>query len=193
MNEEKEITPQQKSLWKAFVKEIVIFILIAVCVVLPFRIFVAEPYIVSGPSMDPTFTTGDYLIVDKISYEIGNPKRNSVVIFKFPTNKSLNLIKRVIGLPGETVSMLNGVVTIINAENPKGFVVPEPYLTHNQLDTFSVTLGSDEYYVLGDNRPVSYDSRSWGVLPRKDIIGRPVLRLFPINEIGALPGDATSK
>ncbi len=185
-------TPASQPSWKSLLKEIGVFILIAVCVVLPFRMFIAEPYIVDGPSMDPTFKTGDYLIVDKLSYELGNPQRNSVIIFKFPTNPSLSLIKRVIGLPGDTVTVVNGAVTITNTNNPAGFPLNESYLTHPQADNFTVTLGPDEYFVMGDNRPVSYDSRSWGILPRKDIVGRPLLRLLPVTEIGALPGDHTA-
>jgi len=198
MNEEKSVpettpTPQQPSSWKAFAKEIIIFILIAVCIVLPFRILVAEPYIVSGASMDPTFTTGNYLIVDKLSYNFTEPKRNSVVVFKFPTETSRNLIKRIIGLPGDTVSVDGTTVTITNAENPKGFVLNESYLVYNQPNKFSETLGADEYFVMGDNRPASFDSRAWGKLPRKDILGKPLIRLYPFSKIGILPGDATAK
>lgn len=198
MNEEKSSletspTPQQSSSWKAFAKEVFIFILIAVCIVLPFRILVAEPYIVSGASMDPTFTTGDYLIVDKLSYNFTEPKRNSVVVFKFPTETSRNLIKRIIGLPGDTVSVDGTTITITNTENPNGFVLDESYLVHNQPNKFSETLGADEYFVMGDNRPASYDSRAWGKLPRNDILGRPLIRLYPFSEIGILPGDATAQ
>ncbi len=181
------------STWKSITKEIGLFIIIAVCIVWPFRVFVAEPYIVSGASMDPTFTTGDYLIVDKLSYETGEPKRNSVIVFKFPSEESRNLIKRVIGLPGDTVTMNGTTLTITNAENPAGFTLDQSYLSHTQPQTFSVTLKSDEYFVMGDNRPASFDSRAWGVLPRKDILGRPILRLFPLSKIGALPGDYTQK
>ena len=180
-------------------REIIIFIIIAFGIVLPFRMFVAEPYIVSGSSMDPTFATGHYLIVDKLSYEHGDPERNSVVIFKFPENSKFtaeegkNLIKRVIGLPGDTVTMSGDTVTITNTANPKGFVLDQSYLAHQMPANFTVTLKADEYFVMGDNRPASFDSRSWGVLPRADIIGRPVLRLWPLSEIGILPGDHTSK
>jgi signal peptidase I len=174
---------------KAILKEVILFAVIAVGVVLPFRLYVAEPYIVDGKSMDPTFATGDYLIVDKLSYELGAPKRDTVIVFKFPQQPSRNLIKRVIGLPGDTVTSNAGVVTIVNNDNPKGFILDQSYLKHPFADSFSITLGPDEYFVMGDNRPDSYDSRAWGILPKKDILGRPILRLLPIGKIGTLPGD----
>ena len=185
--------PKKDPSWKSILKEIGIFLIIAVCIVWPFRVFIAEPYIVDGASMDPTFKTGDYLIVDKLSYEIGSPKRNSVIVFKFPSETSRDLIKRVIGLPGDTLTMNGNDLTITNAANPKGFVLPQTYLTHMLPQAFTITLKDDEYFVMGDNRPESYDSRAWGVLPKKDILGRPLLRLFPVSKIGVLPGDYTAK
>jgi signal peptidase I len=180
----------KKSKFKAILKEIFTFIFIAVVIVLPFRMYIAEPYVVSGASMDPTFKTGDYLIVDKLSFEIGEPQRNSVVIFKYPNDTSKNFIKRIIGLPGDTVIMTGNEVKIINNENPEGFIVDQSYVIHKSPGNFQKTLGPDEYFAMGDNRAESFDSRSWGVLPRKDVLGRPILRLFPINKIGILPGNS---
>lgn len=178
---------------KSIFKEIFIFALIAFFVVLPFRMFVAEPYIVDGISMDPTFHTGDYLIVNKLSYEIGTPKRNTVIVIKFPLNPSKKFIKRMIGLPGDTIEIDGNTVRITNKENPKGFVIDQSYLVHKVPDSphFSLkkTLGPEEYFVMGDNRKESYDSRYWGVLPKADIVGIPILRLFPFTQIGILPGD----
>lgn len=187
-------TPK-KSTFKVIVREVVIFALIAFGIVLPFRMFIAEPYIVSGASMDPTFQTGHYLIVDKISYTLGEPKRNSVVVFKFPKTANVpaengrNLIKRIIGLPGDTIVSEGDTVKITNIENPNGFTIDQSYVTHKLPSTFSVTLKEGEYFVMGDNRKESYDSRSWGTLPRKDIIGRPILRLLPLTKISILPGN----
>jgi signal peptidase I len=110
----------KQSKTKAVLKEIVTFILIAVCIVLPFRIYIAEPYLVEGRSMDPTFQSGDYLIVDKLSYRLHEPKRNTVVVFHYPNDPSKSFIKRIIGLPGETVVEKDNEVTIINKENPAG-------------------------------------------------------------------------
>ena len=180
--------PQKKSTIREIIKEIIIFGVIALLVVLPFRMFIAEPYLVDGRSMDPTFATGDYLIVDKLSYEIGTPQRNTVIVFKYPNDPSKSFIKRVIGLPGETVVEKGDTVTIINNDNPKGFVIDQSYVVHKSPQDFKVTLASDEYFVMGDNRAESFDSRSWGPLNKKYILGEPVLRLWPINEIGVKPG-----
>ena len=105
---------------KQSILELLRFALIALIIVIPIRIFIMEPFVVSGSSMFPTFDNGDYLIVDKLSYKISDPQRNDVVIFKYPNDKTKFFIKRVIGLPNETVDIKDGVVTIINSENPFG-------------------------------------------------------------------------
>jgi signal peptidase I len=172
----------------SFFKELFIFACIAVCIVLPFRMFIAEPYIVSGTSMSPTFETGHYLIVDKISYRFQNPKRFDVVVMKYPADTSRDFIKRIIGLPGDTLTISHGKVRIVNTENPKGFDVDDSYVVFPKDDTLTKTLDSNEYFVMGDNRAGSFDSRYWGALPKEDIIGRPILRLFPVSDIGFVPG-----
>lgn len=206
MNEEqKPIEPltteprKVESTLKAILKEVIIFAIIIFGIVLPFRMYVAEPYIVSGVSMDPTFETGHYLIVDKISPEAKNPVRNEVLVFKFPESAHVsaengkNLIKRVIGLPGDTVTIKGNEVIISNNENPNGFVLNQSYVTHNLPSNLTVTLKDGEYFVMGDNRKESYDSRYWGILPKADIIGRPIIRLFPVSKIGILPGNYSEK
>ncbi len=178
--------PKKNSFWS----EIVTFLIIAVCIVLPFRIFIAEPYIVSGTSMYPTFNTGHYLIVDKISYRLHAPKRFDVVVMIFPKDESKDFIKRVIGLPGETVKIVNGKVTIINAANPDGMLLDDSFVTYPKNDdNQTTTLKDDEYFVMGDNRAGSYDSRYWGPLPKKDIVGYPILRLYPFSQISITPGS----
>lgn len=179
----------KKSKVKNVIKEIVIFAAIAFGIVLPFRIYIAEPYLVDGRSMDPTFETGDYLIVDKISYRSAQPKRNSVLVFKYPSNTKKSFIKRVIGLPGETILVKNNTVKITNAENPEGFMLDQSYITHASSNTFEITLAGDEYFVMGDNRLESFDSRSWGPLKKEYILGKPILRLLPISKIGLAPGE----
>jgi signal peptidase I len=203
MNEEKNfttvVTRDEKISKKEIVKEIIIFCIIAFGVIVPFRLWVAEPYIVSGQSMFPTFDTGHYLIVNKISYELGSPiKRDSVVVFKFPPTANVpqedgkDLIKRVIGIPGDTVSENGNVVTISNSQSSTTELDQSYIGAVEQMPlTFTITLKAGEYFVMGDNRANSYDSRYWGVLPRQDIIGEPILRLWPINKIGILPGDDT--
>jgi signal peptidase I len=145
--------------------------------------------------MEPNFQDWNYLIVDRISYDFETPQRGDVIVFDLPQDTSRALIKRVIGLPGETV-VLSGTaptVTIINAAHPDGFTLTEPYLDPANLGGASdmrVTLAADQYFVLGDNRKVSADSRLWGLLPRKDIVGRVFLRLYPLNEFSLLPEES---
>ncbi len=165
----------------------------ALAIALIVRFFIAAPYVVSGASMEPTFDTWDYLITDRISYDIGEPERGDIVIFKLPEDTSRTLIKRVIGLPGETVVINDHIVTITNGEHPEGFVLDEPYLSAENIggvDNVRATLGESEYFVLGDNRRVSADSRLWGPLPERDIVGKVFVRLFPFNKMGVLPGEA---
>ncbi len=186
--------PKKYSFWT----ELITFVAIAVFIVLPFRWFVAEPYIVDGTSMFPTFDTGHYLIVDKVTWHlIHPPQRYDVVVMLFPdpvtTDPAKDFIKRIIGLPGETVTIFDGQVSITNTTHPKGFILDSSFVKYPKNDdTMVVTLKDDEYFVMGDNRAGSYDSRYWGPLPAKDIIGHPILRLWPLNKIGFNPGGITS-
>lgn len=169
------------------------YALFALGLALVVRLFIATPFIVSGASMEHTFENFDYLIVDRITYQLSDPQRGDVVVFGLPQETSRDLIKRVIALPGETVKIHNDSVTIINGAHPDGFTLSEPYLSPENLggaSEMTVTLGKDQYFVLGDNRRVSADSRLWGTLPRKDIVGRVLLRLYPLTQIALLPGEA---
>lgn len=170
--------------------DLIKFALVALIIVLPIRVFIAQPFIVSGASMVPTFEDKDYLIVDELSYHLSQPSRGDVIIFHPPKDPSIYYIKRIIGLPNETVILSGSSVTIKNSEHPDGFDLSEPYITNKSSDTVTKTLGADEYFVMGDNRPASYDSRGWGILPRDHIIGRAFLRLYPFNHVSIFPGEA---
>lgn len=186
---EQASTDSKQTKKDSFFVELIKFALIAVVIVIPFRMLVAQPFVVNGASMDPTFASGEYLIVDQLSYHFEEPKRGSVVIFKYPKDTSKYFIKRIIGLPGETVKIEKGKVTIINAEHPEGFELNEPYVVFPKNDNLMVNLLPTEYFVLGDNRIGSSDSRIWGPLPESDIVGRPILRLLPLGHVTVLPGD----
>jgi signal peptidase I len=169
--------------------ELVRFSIIAILIVLPIRWFIAQPFIVSGASMDNTFHNGEYLIVDQVSYYFDNPERGDVVVFRYPKDPSKFFIKRIIGLPGDTVVIENSTVTIINEDHPDGFVIDEPYVeSMRPAAPFREELGDREYFVMGDNRDQSSDSRVWGILQEERIVGRAFIRLFPPDEIGFLPG-----
>jgi len=154
------------------------------------RYFVVQPYIVDGESMMPNYQNKEYLLAEKVSYYKGSPERGDVVIFKYPKNPSVNYIKRVIGLPGEKVGIDNNEITIYNSKHPEGVLLKEDYLPKSTLTetpnsgTFSITLKSSEYFVLGDNREHSSDSREWGILPEANILGRSWLTLTPFSLAG---------
>jgi signal peptidase I len=166
-------------------------IVIALAIALPIRWFVAEPFIVNGASMDPTFATGQFLIVDRISYRFEAPARGDVIVFEYPNDPSTYYIKRIIGLPGETVNIKDGAITIVNTANPTGLLLNEPYLSpeHLSRDTSTKTLGPTEYFVMGDNRSQSSDSRYWGPLDIHFMIGKPILRLLPLTKFSLRPGQ----
>ncbi|KKW07687.1 MAG: Signal peptidase I [Candidatus Kaiserbacteria bacterium GW2011_GWC2_49_12] len=174
-------------------RSLILYTAIALGLALFIRFFIAAPYIVSGASMEPTFDNLHYLIIDRVSYELGEPARGDVIVFDLPTEPGRSLIKRVIGLPEETVIISENAVIIQNAEHPEGFTLDEPYLDQANLgggNDMRVILEQGEYFVLGDNRHVSSDSRVWGALPRETIVGRVFLRLYPLNMMDALPGEA---
>lgn len=173
---------------KQSILELLRFALIAFVIVAPIRILIMEPFIVSGSSMFPTFENSDYLIIDKISYRLEEPKRNEVVIFRYPLDTGKFFIKRIIGLPKETIDIKNGLVTIKNEENKEGFILAQNYVQNKSNDEKHFELGEGEYFVMGDNRTGSSDSRYWGAVKRDLIVGRAFLRLLPINHINLLPG-----
>ena len=177
----------KKSGWQSF-WELLRFAVIIVVIVIPIRIFIAQPFIVSGSSMIPTFEDGEYLIVDEISYRLGNPKRDDVVILRSPNNTKVFFIKRIIGLPGETLDLKGEQITVTNQEHPEGFVLDQAYLVNKSNSYMRVQLGKDEYFVLGDNRAASSDSRYWGAVPKKLLVGRALLRLLPVGKIDFMPG-----
>ena len=184
--------PAEKGFKKyfAFAWDILKIGLIALVIVLPIRYFLFQPFIVKGESMSPNFETGDYLIVDEISYRFSEPQRGDVVVFKYPKDATQRFIKRVIGIPGETVDIKNGQVSI--TKDSEIIILDESYLPEDlkTIGDINITLGADEYFVLGDNRQYSYDSRAWGVVPRKNIIGKAFLRIFPIATLSQISQPA---
>ncbi len=169
-----------------FIWEIFKIAVVALVIVLPIRYFLFQPFIVKGESMVPSFQSGDYLIVDEFSYRFSEPQRGDVIVFKYPKDATQRFIKRVIGLPGETIEIKNGAVTI--PQGDKTMTLDEKYLP-DSLKTagdLKVQLGQDEYFVMGDNREYSYDSRAWGVVPRENIIGKVFFRLLPVNALSAI-------
>jgi signal peptidase I len=167
-------------------------VLIALVIIIPIRYFVFQPFIVSGSSMEPNYRNGQYLIIDELSYHFQQPNRGEVVVMRNLRDLKQYFIKRIIGLPGEKIQIDNGKITIFNQQHPSGEILNESYLPNQGLtyphDTVLVggskilTLGPNEYFLMGDNRLVSFDSRDWGPLPRKDLVGRVLVRVLPLTK-----------
>lgn len=175
-----------------FLGETLRFAFITLIIVVPFRYFIAQPFIVSGDSMSPTFENSEYLIVDELSYRFNEPARGDVVIFRYPRDQKKFFIKRIIGLPGETIA-IDGKVTTIRVPSGNTFTITEGYAIDRggfKVET-AVTLKDNEYFVLGDNRSASSDSRVWGPLKRSLIIGKPIARLYPLDRLAFTPGKTT--
>ncbi len=173
--------------------ELIKYAVIAAIIVVPFRIFIAQPYIVEGSSMVPTFQNGDYLIVDQISSRFEKPERGAVIIMRYPKDPSKFFIKRLIGFPGETVHIKSGKVYIQTSTSTSEFLLDEPYVKFAKGDNFEMKLENDQYFVMGDNRAGSSDSRAWGPLPGENIVGRPLVRLLPIKSLDLWPGVTKTK
>ena len=158
--------------------EVLEVVLISAATVVVIRTFLVQPFLVSGASMEPNFSDGNYLLIDEITYKFREPQRGEVVVFRSPQDKATFFIKRIVALPGEKVNIRNNQVYI------NGEPFNEDYLALNirTAGLVDAVLGKDEYLVLGDNRYNSFDSRSWGALKRDRIIGMARLRLFPFNE-----------
>lgn len=184
-NQDPTLQKKEVNSWWDLIK----FAITAFVIIVPIRFFIIQPFVVSGDSMVPTFHDKDYLIVDEISYRFKSPQRGDVIIFKPPNQpKGIYYIKRIIGLPGESISIKGTKVTIVNKEHPEGYQLSEPYVQNISSDNFETTVAEGELFVLGDNRPRSSDSRVWGLLPIKNITGRALVRLFPFRDISYLPG-----
>ncbi len=185
----REQKPVKQGFW-ANAGEFVRFAGIVIIIVFCVRYFIAQPFIVSGTSMVPTFQNSNYLIIDELSYRFQEPHRGDVVVFHPPIDMKTYYIKRIIGIPGDTVNVKNGIVTITNTEHPDGIVLEEPYLNKDtQAENITLKVTPGNYFVMGDNRAVSFDSRRWGLLPKENITGRAFLRLLPLNEIDLFPGE----
>lgn len=174
-----------------FFDDIIKFALIALLIVVPIRWFIAQPFVVKGASMEPTFENGEYLIVDQLTYHFEAPMRGDVIIMRYPKDPKIFFIKRVIGLPNETVEIQGKRVIIRKGAGVEPLILDESFIDPSRVrDEYATyVLGPDDYFVMGDNRIESSDSRSWGLLPKEDIVGRAFVRLFPLNRINVFPGS----
>lgn len=174
--------------WLNFTWEILKIVIISLAIIIPIRYFLIQPFFVRGASMDPNFLDGDYLIIDEISYRFNKPQRGEVVVFRYPLDPSQFFIKRIVGLPGETVKIEDGKIIIYNQYLDEEFILDEstylgdPYTPGN----LEISLEANEYFVLGDNRDASSDSRKWGGVDRHYITGRAWIRAWPFSRVGVV-------
>jgi signal peptidase I len=189
---------ERRDYWDFFAELIRTAIIVTVLAYV-IRLFVIQPFVVEGSSMYPLFHNNDYLVVEKVSYAFGQPQRGDVIVFKYPRNTAVNYVKRIIGLPGEKVEIKDGKVTIVNSAHPSGITLSEPYVNNgdptlsmpsanggNTAMVSDFTVPVDDYFVMGDNRQASSDSREWGFLPKEDIIGRVIVQAFPLDRFGII-------
>lgn len=168
-------------------------VVISLSIFLVVYLFLLQPHQVNGQSMVPNFQSGDYVLTDKISYKIGNPKRGDIIVFHAPPaaqcaqGTGCDFIKRILALPGETVEIRDGQVFVNNQALDETYLpsefktLPGPYTENGP-----VTLGADEYFAVGDNRPYSSDSRAWGPIQGSEIVGKAFFRYWPLNVAGGI-------
>ena len=185
----------------SFLWEVVKVFFWALVIIVPIRIFLFQPFFVQGSSMDTNFKDGDYLIVNELGYKqtdvslgafhlfnvstFKDLSRSDVVVFRYPLDTTQFFIKRVIGLPGEKLNIEGGKITIFNAQHPDGFVLDESkYLPSSVITSgaMTITLSNDQYFVMGDNREFSHDSRAFGPVPKDDVIGKVLIRAWPVQK-----------
>ncbi len=182
--------PFKTRLW-SFVENL-LYLAGAVGLALLIQTFVIRPFIVSGTSMDPIIQNGQYILIDQVTYRFTKPERGDVIVFRSPPEPQKYYVKRIVGLPGDTVTITDRVVTITNEAHPEGFILDDSFITHRSSSNYMTTVVTEgNYFVMGDNRGGSYDSRSWGLLPEENIRGRALLRLLPVSKIDYLPGKVT--
>ena len=194
--EEKSISKKKPFIMIKLLRSVINFffdfletIVVALSVFVVVYLFIIQPHEVKGSSMEPSFQNNEYIITDKLSYRFGNPQRGDVVIFKAPINPDVDYIKRIIGLPGEKVKISQSKVYIDDK------LLDEPYLEEITplfpggfvQEGITIDIPIDHYFVMGDNRPHSSDSREFGPIPRKSIVGKAIFRYWPINELGLIP------
>ncbi len=168
-----------------FIVEVLQIVIIASAIIIPIRYFLVQPFYVKGASMEPNFYDHEYLIIDELSFRFREPDRGEIVVFRYPKDPSQFFIKRVVALPGETVEITEGHVVIYNDDHPNGLELEELYLSEvATVGKQRVTLGPEEYYVMGDNRGKSLDSRSFGPITNEQFIGRVWVRGLPFSRVG---------
>ena len=192
---DEEIDDNKTESIKDFVFEMIKVLIVSLIIIVPIRAYVVQPFYVDGASMEPNFHDGEYLIVDEISLRFKQPERGDIVIFHPPTNPKVYYIKRVIGLPNEVIDIKNGEIRVFEQDSPEPLIIDESkYLGNDYLlrpsEKYHLKLGATEYYLLGDNRPNSLDSRRLGAIDISHMKGKVVLRAFPFDKFTVIKAPA---
>lgn len=186
----------QEGFWRTlglFFWELLKAFILAMVIIVPIRYFLVQPFFVRGASMEPNFHDSEYLIIDQLSYRLREPKRGEVIVFRYPQDPTQFFIKRIVGLPGETVRIVDGRVLVTNAVDTATVQLDEsPYLSSDVRTggQINIHLNEKEYFVLGDNREASSDSRSWGSVSKNAIMGRAWIRAWPLSRASIFEGTA---
>ncbi len=182
LQKKEEFLPSFTKSFVSFIFEVLKVVVISLVIIIPIRYFLIQPFYVRGASMEPNFYDNEYLIINEISYRFSDPDRGDVVVIREKKDVDDYLIKRIIALPNEKVQIMGGVVNIFNDENPEGIILEENYLKKNIFTSgnSTTTLKDQEYFVMGDNRSSSLDSRSFGPIIKDDIVGRAWIRAWPL-------------
>ncbi|KKQ40623.1 MAG: hypothetical protein US58_C0015G0016 [Candidatus Magasanikbacteria bacterium GW2011_GWA2_37_8] len=192
---EEELIPQSSNMGSSFKRyfvnaglfllEFIKIALLAGITIALVRYYLFKPFYVKGASMEPNFYDHEYLIIDEVTYRFNEIKRGDVIVFKYPENPKEYFLKRIIGLPGERVKVAGGQVTVYNEAHPEGLAIQESYIPKDVVTEGEkiIVLGADEFFVLGDNRENSYDSRRFGPVDRNLIVGRAWFRGWPLNRM----------
>lgn len=185
LTNEIKLPPSRLKAVALFILELIKVGVLAALTIGLIRYFLFKPFYVKGASMEPTFFDHEYLIVDELSYYLRPPERGEVIVFKYPENPTEYFLKRVIGLPGERVKVSGGIITVYNQAHPEGVVMAESYLPADLVTSGenTYTVGPDQYFVLGDNRSNSFDSRRFGPINKSYIVGRALFRGWPLDRI----------
>lgn len=165
-----------------FVIEVIKVVVISLAIILPVRYFLIQPFYVKGASMEPNFHDYEYLIIDEISYRFNSPVRGQTVVLHDPRDPSQFFIKRVLGLPGETISFKNGKVQINGVDIDEAAYLAGDVVTTSPTN-HPVVIGDNEYFLMGDNRSASYDSRRFGPVDESELVGRVWIRAWPFNRL----------
>ncbi|MDP3985164.1 MAG: signal peptidase I [bacterium] len=163
--------------------ELIQIAVVSLALVLLIRTFLVQPFSVKGASMEPNFLDHEYLIIDEISYRLRPPERGEIVVFRYPRNPQEFFIKRIIGLPGEALEIRDGSVFVNDVR------LKEPYLEGPSAPIHQnqrVVLGAEEYFLMGDNRPASLDSRVFGPVHLEYLVGRAWIRGWPLDRVGVV-------